>query len=130
MFYDLSFRQQQDEPRAAGLVPASAPADEEQIEIEYVSAPLDLESMSFGGESGAAPEEEEEEERFGGMGLGASGGLGFPSTQTVCVLFGCHQHSNIQQKYQTTNRVQCIGIPCLDFVTACSIYQSCRCEQA
>lgn len=68
------------------MAPASAPADEEQIEIEYVSAPLDLESMSFGGESTAVPEEEEEEERFGGMGLGASGGLGFPTTQTVSSL--------------------------------------------
>lgn len=83
---DVSFRQQQDEPRAAGLAPASAHADEEQIEIEYVSAPLDLESMSFGGESAAVPEEEEEEERFGGMGLGASGGLGFPAAQTVSFL--------------------------------------------
>ncbi|MEW5299496.1 MAG: hypothetical protein WDW36_002510 [Sanguina aurantia] len=72
-------RQQQDEPRPASLAPASSPADEEQIEIEYVSAPIDLESMSFGGDSAPAPQEEEEEERFGGLGLGAPGGLGFSS---------------------------------------------------
>lgn len=84
----MACRQQQDEPRPASLAPASSPADE-QIEIEYVSAPMDLESMSFGGDSAPAPDEEEEEERFGGLGLGAPGGLGFSSNTVspvnVCV---------------------------------------------
>lgn len=67
--------------------------DEEEIEVEYVSAPVDLEALvqrgeqpSTAGERGAGEDggEDEEEERGGlGLGLGFGGGLGFTAAAAV-----------------------------------------------
>lgn len=59
------------------MMPMQKEGEDEEIEIEYVSAPVD-----FGPESSKQDDEEDERPGLGGLGFGM-GGLGFPEPK-VC----------------------------------------------